>query len=62
MTKDVKIRLKEINTESVIVPGECTKYIQASDLVWNKPFEQKVAELYDIWLSNCFMSSHKVAT
>ena len=62
MTKDVKIRLKEINTESVIVPGECTKYIQASDLVWNKPFKQKVAELHDIWLSNCLMSSHKAAT
>ena len=62
MTEDVKIRLKEINTESVIVPGECTKYIQASDLVWNKPFKQKVAELYDIWLSNCFMSLRKAAT
>ena len=52
MTENVKIRLKKINTESAIVPGGCTKYIQAPDLVWNKPFKQRVAELYDEWLSN----------
>ena len=52
MTEDVKLRLKGINTESVIVPGGCTKHIQAPDVVWNKPFKQKVAELYDEWLSN----------
>ena len=52
MTEDVKLCLKEINTESVIVPGGCTKHIQAPDVVWNKPFKQKVAELYDEWLSN----------
>ena len=44
--------LKEINTENVIVRRGCRKYIQASDLVWNKGFEQRVAELYDKWLSN----------
>ena len=52
MTEDVKICLKEINTESVIVPGGCTKYIQAAYLVWNKLFKERVTELYDEWLSN----------
>ena len=52
MAEDVKIQLKEINTENVIVPGGCTKYIQSPDLVLNKPFKQRVAELYDEWLSN----------
>ena len=52
MTEDVKLRLKEINTESVIVPGGCTKHIQVPDVVWNKPLKQKVAELYDEWFSN----------
>ena len=52
MTEDVKFRLKEINTDSVIVPGWCTKHIQAPNVVWNKPIKQKVAELYDEWLSN----------
>ena len=52
MTENVKRRLKDANTESVIVPGGCTKYIQAPDVVWNKPFKQRVAELYDEWLAN----------
>ena len=33
MTEDVKICLKEINTDSVIVIEGCTKNIQAPDLV-----------------------------
>ena len=52
MTQDVQLRLREINTEIVYVPGGCTKHIQAPDLVWNKSFKQKVAEPYDEWLSN----------
>ena len=52
MTEDIKIHLKETNTESVIVPGGCAKYIHAPALFWNKPFEQRVAELYDEWLNN----------
>ena len=47
MTEDVKICLKEINNESVIVFEGCTKNIQAPDLVWNKPFKQRVTDLYD---------------
>ena len=65
MTEDVKIHLKQINTESVIVPGRCKKYIQAPDLLWNKLFKQRVAELYDEWLSNgvlVFVSSQTAAT
>ena len=32
MTEDEKTRLKGSNTESVIIPGGCTKYIQAPDM------------------------------
>ena len=42
-----------MNVESVIVPGGCTKYIQASDVCLNKPFKARVTELYDQWLSEC---------
>ena len=38
--------------ESVIVPGGCTKYIQAPDFVWNKPFRGKAEEVYGSWLAN----------
>ena len=40
-----------MNVDSVIVPGGCTKYIQASDVCWNKPFKARMTELYDQWLS-----------
>ena len=39
-----------MNVDSVIIPGGCTKYIQASDVCWNKPFKARIAELYDQWL------------
>ena len=31
----------------MIIPGGCTKYIQAPDVCWNKPFKVRIAELYD---------------
>ena len=52
-THDRRCKIPQlINTESIIVPGGCTKHIQALDIVWNKPFKQKVAELHDKWFSN----------
>ena len=38
MTDDVKKRLIQSKTESVIIPGGCTKYVQAPHVVWNKSF------------------------
>ena len=40
-----------MNVDSVIIPGACTKYIQASDVCWNKPFKARMTKLYDQWLS-----------
>ena len=34
-------RLEEMNVDSLIIPGGYTKYIQASDVCWNKPFKVK---------------------
>ena len=36
----------------MIIRGGCTKYIQAPDLVWNKPFKAGVQEFCNDWLSN----------
>ena len=33
-----------------IVPRGCTKYIQAVDVSWNKPFKALATEKYDQWL------------
>ena len=51
MTDSVRKDLKEMNVDSVIIPGGCTKYIQVSDVCWNKPFKARMTELFDQWLS-----------
>ena len=42
ITDEVKRKLTTSKTESLIVPGGCTKYILAPDLIWNKPFKAKI--------------------
>ena len=44
--------MKEINTESVSVPGWCLKHIKAPDVVWNKPFKSRIAEFCNESLAN----------
>ena len=39
LTDNAKKVLTKSKIETVIVPGACTKYIQAPDVVWNKPFK-----------------------
>ena len=45
---------KSLNTKKidvVIVPGECTKYIQVPDVSWNKTLKVHCTERYDDWLT-----------
>lgn len=42
--------LKSKKVDRVIVPGGCTKYIQAPDVSWNKPFKAVCTKKYDEWL------------
>ena len=48
----VKSSLSKSKIESVIIPGGYTKYIQALDVSWNKPFKNHVTDLYNEWLCN----------
>ena len=43
----VKDKVKENNTDMVVVPGGCTKYIQAPDVCWNAPFKELMTERYN---------------
>ena len=52
LTDEVKKALANAKIETAIVPGGCTKYIQAPDVSWNKPFKGKIQEYYDDWLAN----------
>ena len=51
LTDGVKRKLRSKNTIMAVVPGGCTKYIQAPDVSWNKPFKAYIREKYDEWMS-----------
>ena len=42
------LKAKKINT--VLASNSCTKYIQAPDVRWNKPFKAICTEKYNEWL------------
>ena len=52
LTNDMQRFLVQSGCEQVIVAGGCTNYIQAPDLLWNKPFKAKIVEYYDEWIEN----------
>jgi len=39
------------NMITAVIPGGCTKFLQAPDVCWNKPFKGKLHELYDEWMA-----------
>ena len=51
VSKDVKAECGRLNLQTSIVPGGCTKYIQAADVVWNGLFKSLMRDRYDTWLS-----------
>ena len=42
---------KKMNLHTAVIPGGCTKFIQAPDVVWNAPFKSRLRLSYDTWLS-----------
>ena len=51
ITVNIKQELAQSKIDPVIVPGGCTKYIQAPDLAWNKFVKAKITEKYDSWIT-----------
>uniref|UniRef100_A0A915EKN1 Uncharacterized protein n=1 Tax=Ditylenchus dipsaci TaxID=166011 RepID=A0A915EKN1_9BILA len=35
-----------------VIPGGCTNFIQAPDVVWDPPIKVKIQELYNNWMLN----------
>ena len=50
MNSKVAASLKSSEIDQVIIPGVCTKYIQAPNLVWNKQFKVICTQKYE-WLA-----------
>ena len=51
MMDSVKEAVTTSKSDLVIVPGGCTKYIQAPDVCWNKPFKAFIGTKCDEWMS-----------
>lgn len=52
ISEATKTHFAKFNSKMLVIPGGCTKYIQAPDVSWNKPFKAHLAVSYDKWLSN----------
>ncbi len=50
LSKATKAHLRKINLHTAVVPGGCTKFVQAPDVCWNKPFKAKIQDLYEEWM------------
>ena len=50
-TSSVEKALRDCKVDSLVIPGGCTKYVQAPDVSWKKSFKIMMTELYDNWLS-----------
>ena len=52
LMNSVKNAIRKLNVGQVINPGRCTKYAQAPDVCWDKPFKVFVREQYDEWMAS----------
>ena len=49
LCESVKRKLRNRHVDISYIPGGCTAYIQAPDVVWNKPFKDYCTEQYSAW-------------
>ena len=40
-----------LHIDTAVVPGGCTKFIQAPDVVWNSCFKSHMRMQYDAWIA-----------
>ena len=48
---EIRAILSSSHADTIIVPGGCTKFIQAADVSWDKPIKEHLGEMYDKWLA-----------
>ena len=49
---DTKAEMKTgYNITTAVIPGGCTKYVQAPDVMWNQPFKQSLHDAYYQWMA-----------
>ena len=51
LTPEIRAILSSSHVDTIIVPGGCTKFIQAADVNCNKPTKKNLGEMYEKWLA-----------
>ena len=51
VSQTVKSECSRLELQTATIPGGCTKFIQAADVVWNASFKSNMRAHYDTWLS-----------
>ena len=59
MTNGLKEVLPQVSVDVALVPGGCTKYIQAPNVSCNKPFKNLCQIAYDDWMAE---TQHEITT
>ena len=52
ISHDTKSVLAQMKVQCAVVPGGCTKYIQAPDVSWNKPFKDAISKFHKKWMAD----------
>uniref|UniRef100_A0A914HR30 DDE-1 domain-containing protein n=1 Tax=Globodera rostochiensis TaxID=31243 RepID=A0A914HR30_GLORO len=50
ISDSTKNALKQFKIDTAVVPGGCTKFVQAADVSWNAPFKAKIRQQYEDWM------------
>jgi hypothetical protein len=51
ISQSTKKKLRQLHIHTAIIPGGCTKFIQAPDVSWNAPFKARIRQFYDNWVA-----------
>ena len=51
VSQAVRPETTRLRLHTAIIPGGCTKFIQATDVVWNASFKSHMRSHYDTWLA-----------
>lgn len=52
ISRETKEVLSELKVHSAVVPGGCTKYVQAPDVAWNQPFKAAITRFHEDWMAD----------
>ena len=52
LSEETKAVLAELKVHNAVVPGGCTKYVQAPDVSCNQPFKAAITRFHEDWMAD----------